>query len=203
MNSYDWSLVPLEAIWQMVLIKLLSGVTGWNYDIILNSESTLRSVCVIIHISWRSSMITNHGSDGWKWLIYCTINFSSLWIAWGDNRQHRSSFNPSHRRYLHLWLQLFAVCCFSIPLETRLWLCFPKMTMEVYFVLPLWWIVILQNQLHSSITHGGLLYTPPPPMVLLHYIRCSSIPVGASHAGLALQYFIQHFIQPSLSAMLV
>ena len=33
-----------------------------------------------------------------------------------------------------------------------------------------------------------------PPMVLLHYNRCSSIPIGAPQSGLALRYFIQRSI---------
>jgi len=37
------------------------------------------------------------------------------------------------------------------------------MNIEVNFALPRWWIVLLQKPLHSSITHGVLLYTPPPP----------------------------------------
>jgi len=48
-----------------------------------------------------------------------------------------------------------------------------------------------------------LLRTPPPPMVLLHYNRRCSIPVGAPHSQIALQYFIQCSIQPILSALLL
>ena len=43
----------------------------------------------------------------------------------------------------------------------------------------------------------------PPPMVLLRYNRRFSIPIGAPQSGLVLWYFIQRFILPFLSALLL
>jgi len=68
------------------------------------------------------------------------------------------------------------------------------MNIKINFALPPWWIVLLQKPLHSPITHGWLLHTPPPPMVLLRYNRRSSIPISALQSGSALQYCIQHSI---------
>jgi len=160
----------------------------------------------MIHLSRKSSMIGSPGSCRRKCLTWSTISFSSLRIAWGDNRPQRSSFNRSHRRRYPLWLQLFIVRCLCMPLAGRLQICVLKRNIEVNCALPRWWIVLLQKPLHSSITHGVLLHTsPPPPMVVFRHNKCSSILVSTSQSGLALWYFIQgsilQFWQRSSSGM--
>jgi len=68
-HSHNWRLVLYEDGWQMGLFELLSVDSGWIGALIQCSVSQLRSSCLTMLSSPRSSMMRNQGSPEWKCLI--------------------------------------------------------------------------------------------------------------------------------------
>jgi len=132
-------------------VELLSTATCQNRGAGLRFGSRSRSYCWTMLISLRSLTIRNHDLPKWKCLISFTINFSIQLIAWGTSLQPSSiSDNLLHR--LKLWQpQLLIVHSMNIQVERRPLVCVLKMNIEVHFVHPLQYIVLLKP-LHLSIT---------------------------------------------------
>jgi hypothetical protein len=170
-------------------IEQFSVATSWILDPRLRFEFKIGSDCSTMHISRRSSIMRNCGTQRWQCFTESAISCSSPPITWGDIRQHPSAFNLLRPRRYHLLPQLSIVGCVSVPLERRLQLCSFKMNIKVNIALPLWQIVLLQRPLlYSSISHGGLLHTRLP-VVLLRKNRRFSIAVGVPET----QSVVNHF----------